>query len=62
VGANPNRPGWEGRRRPYSHESQFHEPFVLFGFLAAVNTMGAGLKSPQQHIEALREVKEALAS
>jgi probable F420-dependent oxidoreductase len=36
VGANPNRPGWEGRRRPYSHESQFHEPFVLFGFLAAV--------------------------
>src|SRR6059036_2596681 len=36
VGANPNRPGWEGRRRPYSHESQFHEPFVLFGFFAAV--------------------------
>jgi probable F420-dependent oxidoreductase len=42
VGANPNRPGWGDRRRPYSHESQFHEPFVLFGFLAAV-TQHVGL-------------------
>jgi probable F420-dependent oxidoreductase len=35
VGANPARPGWEGRRAAYSHESSFHEPFVLFGYLAA---------------------------
>jgi probable F420-dependent oxidoreductase len=41
VGANPNRPGWEGGR-PYSHESLFHEPFVLFGFLAGV-TQRVGL-------------------
>jgi probable F420-dependent oxidoreductase len=35
VGANPNRPGgWE--RRPYDYESNFHEPFVLFGYLAAI--------------------------
>jgi probable F420-dependent oxidoreductase len=41
VGANPNRPGWESRRRPYTHESSFHEPFVLFGFMAAVTqTLG----------------------
>jgi probable F420-dependent oxidoreductase len=32
VGANPNRPG--GWRGPYTHESAFHEPFVLFGYLA----------------------------
>jgi probable F420-dependent oxidoreductase len=36
VGANPNRPGWEGRRPAYTFESQFHEPFVLFGYFAAV--------------------------
>jgi probable F420-dependent oxidoreductase len=34
VGADPNRPG--GFRGPYTHESQFHEPFVLFGFLAGL--------------------------
>lgn len=34
VGANPDRPG--GFRGPYTHESQFHEPFVLFGYLAAI--------------------------
>jgi probable F420-dependent oxidoreductase len=35
VGANPNRPGgWAGR--PYDHNSLFHEPFVLFGYLAAI--------------------------
>ncbi len=28
-----HRPGWRG---PYTSETQFHEPFVLFGFLAAV--------------------------
>ena len=33
VGANPDRPGWESGRA-YSHEGLFHEPFVLFGFLA----------------------------
>jgi probable F420-dependent oxidoreductase len=27
------RPGWRG---PYTSESQFHEPFVLFGYLAAL--------------------------
>ncbi len=27
-----NRPGWRG----YTHADQFHEPFVLFGFLASV--------------------------
>ncbi|MCX6049395.1 MAG: LLM class F420-dependent oxidoreductase [Chloroflexi bacterium] len=34
VGANPQRPGgWQG---PYTHETPFHEPFVLFGFMASV--------------------------
>lgn len=34
LGANPNRPGgWTG---PYTHETPFQEPFVLFGFMAAV--------------------------
>ena len=34
LGANPVRPGgWTG---PYTHESAFHEPFVLFTFMAAV--------------------------
>lgn len=34
LGAHPDRPGgWEGR--PYDHRSPFHEPFVLFGFLAS---------------------------
>jgi len=34
IGANPaSRPGW---KPPYDHRSIFHEPFVLFGFLAAV--------------------------
>lgn len=33
VGANvATRPGWGG---PYTHEHMFHEPFVLFGHLAA---------------------------
>src|SRR5579859_5277724 len=27
------RPGWQG---PYTSDSAFHEPFVLFGFLAAL--------------------------
>ena len=34
LGAHPDRPGgWSG---PYDHTSMFHEPFVLFGHLAAV--------------------------
>lgn len=33
LGANPDRPGgWKG---PYTYRHPFHEPFVLFGFLAA---------------------------
>jgi probable F420-dependent oxidoreductase len=36
LGANPDRPGgWKG---PYTHRHAFHEPFVLFGFLAGVTT------------------------
>jgi probable F420-dependent oxidoreductase len=36
LGANPDRSGgWQG---PYTHESAFHEPFVLFSFMAAVTT------------------------
>ena len=34
VGANPNRPGgWQG---PYNSETPFHEPFVLFAFMAGL--------------------------
>lgn len=34
LGANPNRPGgWQG---PYTDKTPFHEPFVLFGYMAAV--------------------------
>jgi probable F420-dependent oxidoreductase len=34
IGANPeSRPGW---RPPYTHRDMFHEPFVLFGYLAGV--------------------------
>jgi probable F420-dependent oxidoreductase len=36
LGADANRPaGWTG---VYDHRSMFHEPFVLFGHLAAVTT------------------------
>jgi probable F420-dependent oxidoreductase len=36
LGANTEtRPGWRG---PYTHETMFHEPFVLFGYLAALTT------------------------
>jgi probable F420-dependent oxidoreductase len=35
LGAHPGR--FEGRfRPPYTHESLFHEPFVLFGYLAGL--------------------------
>src|SRR5262245_12773950 len=34
IGANPaSRPGWHP---PYSHRGAFHEPFVLFGYLASL--------------------------
>lgn len=34
LGANPNRPGgWKG---VYAYTDAFHEPFVLFGYLAGV--------------------------
>ncbi|MDX1522849.1 MAG: LLM class F420-dependent oxidoreductase [Anaerolineae bacterium] len=34
LGANPDRPGgWNG---PYTHQHMFHEPFVLFGYLAGL--------------------------
>jgi probable F420-dependent oxidoreductase len=34
IGANPaSRPGW---RAPYSHKDAFHEPLVLFGYLAGI--------------------------
>jgi probable F420-dependent oxidoreductase len=34
LGVNPNRPGgWSG---PYTYQTSFQEPFVLFSFMAAV--------------------------
>ncbi|MCB8967861.1 MAG: LLM class F420-dependent oxidoreductase [Ardenticatenaceae bacterium] len=34
LGANPNRPGgWKG---PYTYQNPFHEPFVLFSYMAAL--------------------------
>ena len=37
LGADPVR--FEGKfRPPYTHQTLFHEPFVLFGYLAAVTT------------------------
>ncbi|MCA9888185.1 MAG: LLM class F420-dependent oxidoreductase [Anaerolineae bacterium] len=35
LGANPDRPGgWSG---PYTYQTQFHEIFTLFGFMAGVS-------------------------
>lgn len=36
LGANPERPG--GWQRPYTHETAFLEPFVLFSYLAGMTT------------------------
>ena len=37
LGADPEvHPGWDG---PYDVTTTFHEPFVLFGYLAAVSTL-----------------------
>ena len=36
LGVDPERPGgWSG---PYDKDSPFHEPFVLFGYLAGANS------------------------
>lgn len=35
LGANSRTRNWTG---PYDHDSLFHEPFVLFGFLAGQTT------------------------
>jgi probable F420-dependent oxidoreductase len=36
LGADPaHRPGWKG----YTHKTMFHEPFVLFGYLAALTRL-----------------------
>ena len=36
LGANPERPeGWQG---PYTYKDPFHEPFVLFSYMAAVTS------------------------
>ena len=36
LGADPtNRPGWRG----YTQRDMFHEPFVLFGYLAALTQL-----------------------
>ena len=35
LGADPtHRPGWSG---PYTHDHMFHEPLVLFGYIAAIS-------------------------
>lgn len=38
LGAHPDRLQGLGFRPPYTHETPFHEPFVLFGYLAAVTS------------------------
>ena len=35
LGANPDRPGWDGGR-PYSYQDMFHEPFTLFSWMAGL--------------------------
>ena len=36
LGAHPDR--FDGRRAPYTHQTPFHEVFVLFGYLAGLTT------------------------
>lgn len=38
LGAHPERFEGLGFRPPYTYKTPFHEPFVLFGYLAAVTT------------------------
>ena len=59
LGANPVRPGgWSG---PYTYLTQFHEPMVVFGWMAALTGMAvevagvrqaAGLERQAQTIQA----------
>jgi probable F420-dependent oxidoreductase len=35
LGANPERPGWQG---PYTYHSPFMEPFILFAYMASVTS------------------------
>ncbi len=41
LGAHPDRFAHFGERfrPPYTHQTPFHEPFVLFGYLAAITTL-----------------------
>jgi len=34
LGANPDRP--EGFKGPYTYQSSFHEPFILYSYIAAI--------------------------
>src|ERR1051325_3000068 len=36
LGAKPGHPGLAGTRYNFTHQSLIHEPFVLFGYLAAL--------------------------
>ncbi len=38
LGAPPERFEGLGFRPPYTHKTPFHEPFVLFGYLAGLTT------------------------
>ncbi len=38
VGAHPDRFEQLGFKPPYNHKTPFHEPLVLFGYLAAITT------------------------
>jgi probable F420-dependent oxidoreductase len=39
LGADPQRPrAWGTWQGPYTYRDQFHEPFVLFGYFAAMTT------------------------
>jgi probable F420-dependent oxidoreductase len=38
LGAHPDRPDKRPWTGPYTHESLFHEPFVLFGYLAGMGS------------------------
>ena len=46
---------------PYTEESAFHEPFVLFAYLAGI-TRRIGFQAPREHLEALRRYGTAVAA
>ncbi|MDR7607235.1 MAG: LLM class flavin-dependent oxidoreductase, partial [Armatimonadota bacterium] len=63
VGAHPERLRDLGREPPYTHTSPFHEPFVLFGFLAAVTsrlelTTGVLILPQRQTVLAAKQAAE----